>query len=80
VGGILGIVCGLVAAAPVFVLFARERRELGRGVAAIVFSFVLIQLAMLAVRSLWPAELLPFGSLAAISFMLAVVVAVLRKG
>jgi len=79
VGALVGIACGLVAAAPLAVLLGREEARLGHGMAAVAFAFLFVQGAVLAVRVLAPAEVLPFGTLAVTSFLVLVVAAVIRR-
>ena len=78
-GALAGIVCGLVAAVPIAVLMRQDAPPLGGGIAAVLFSFLLVQGAVMVVRLRWRAEVLPFGSLAATTFLLVVVVAIARR-
>ena len=78
-GALTGIVCGLAAAAPLALLLRQESPQLSHGVAAVLFSFLLVQGSLVVVRLRWRAEVLPFGSLAATTFLLVVVVAIARR-
>jgi len=79
VGALAGIVCGLVAAAPAVILLSRESNNFGHGIASVAFSFLLVQVALVVVRLRWHDELLPFGTLASLTFLLVVIVAVARR-
>ena len=74
-----GVVCGIAAAAPLLrALALGERAGIGKGFGAVIFAFVLIQLAMFGVHAWWPALLAPFGVTATLVFLVCVVVAVAR--
>ena len=76
IGG--GAVCGMVAAAPLFLQLRGGRADLGRGFGAGIVAFLAIQLAMFAVHALAPAALAPFGVTATLAFLAVTVVAVLH--
>ena len=75
---LLGLPCGILAALPMAVLLVRGATGMGRGMAAVAFSFALVQGAMFAVRVLAPAELSGFGVLAVLALLATTVVGALR--
>jgi len=79
VGAIAGCVCGLVAAAPLALLLQGKGDQMGHGIAAVAFAFLLVQGAILAVHAWWPADLLSFGTISVLTFLLVVIVAVARR-
>ena len=78
-GALAGIACGLLAAVPLAVLLQREEANLGHGMAAVAFSFALLQGLLLLVRLRWRAEIVPFGTLSALTFLLVTIVAVVYR-
>ena len=79
VGALAGIACGLLTAAPLAVLLQQDEVDLGRGMLAVAFPFIAIQLLLLLVRLRWRSEVVPFGALAATTFLLVTVVAVIAR-
>ena len=75
---LLGLPCGILAALPMAVLLARGATSMGRGMAAVVFAFVLVQGALFAVRFRAPAELTGFGALAVLALLATVIVGAVR--
>ena len=78
-GALAGIACGLLTAAPLAVLLQKEEADLGHGIAAVAFPFIVLQTLLFVVRIRWRAEVLPFGTLAATTFLLVTVVAVIAR-
>lgn len=76
---LLGILCGIVACLPLAMALRRATSGIGPGVAAVVVSFLLVHGALLAVRVLWPQQVVPFGALASLTFLLGSVVVTLRN-
>ena len=77
VGILLGIGCGLSFA------LAQRKQNMASGMRVIMLSFICITAAIIAVRSIAPQVVLPFGSLTAIAFLLSAVISVLlghRRG
>lgn len=73
-----GVVCGMVAAAPLFLQLRRSGEDLGRGFGAVILAFLVIQVALFVVHALAPAALAPFGVTATLAFLAAAVSAALH--
>ena len=70
-----GVLCGLVGCAAPGFLFERalkkgKRVSVGLGVASILVSFLMLSLALLAVRVLAAEKVLPFGCAMVAAFLL----------
>ncbi len=76
---LLGIMSGVVAAAPLVFALGRASSGMGLGLASVMASFLLLQGALLAAALAWPDEILPFGMLAVLAFLALVVAAVIRR-
>lgn len=76
IGG--GAVCGLVAAAPLFLQLRSGRADVGRGFGAVIVAFLLIQVVMLVLYAVAPAFVAPFGVTATLTFLVVTVAAVLH--
>ena len=77
----LGAAAGLIACLPVAAAFRSGRRELAWGMGAILASFVMLTVAILAVRFLAKEAVLAFGASSAIAFAAATcLVAALHRG
>lgn len=73
-----GLVCGIVAAAPLLLQLGHPHPSLVRGIVAVLAAFMMIQLSMLGVRVAWPEVFVPFGVTATLTFLTATIIAALR--
>ena len=69
-----GVVCGLAAATPLVILLRGNEKDLGRGLAAVIAAFMIIQVAMLGVHAWWPHLVAPFGVTATLTFLTTTIV------
>jgi len=76
---LLGIASGAVAAAPLVFSLGRTSAGMRLGLVSVMASFLLMQGALLVAAFTWPGEIVPFGSLAVLTFLAFVIVAVIRR-
>lgn len=74
-----GVVCGAVASVPLIIQVRGSQKNLGRGVVAVLFAFLVIQAAMLVVHVWRPGLVAPFGVTATLAFLSVTVVGSLRR-
>lgn len=71
-----GVVCGMVAAAPLAYELLRGDARMGHGVGAVAVSFLLVQGVLIAAWFWYPVAVVPFGALTVLTFLIVVVAAV----
>ena len=76
---LLGIASGVVAAAPLVLSLRRAAPGVGLGLVSVMASFLLMQGALLVAALAWPGEVVPFGTLAVLTFLALVVAAVISR-
>jgi len=75
-----GVVCGVAAATPLFLQLKSGKADLGRGFGAVIFAFLLIQVAMFVIHAWWPSLLAAFATPVVLAFLGMTLLAVLAFG
>ena len=73
-----GAVLGILSAAPLAHLLRQGNHSIGKGFAAVIIAFLIIQAAMLIIWRLVPAQVAPLGVSATLSFLAATLITVLK--